>query len=168
MKIVAIGDSITEGFPFSQQTSWVEHLARVLKLEILNRGICGDLTSGMLNRFPRDVLAFKATHTIILGGTNDAAAGYSISRVCSNYQAMVEISCQQGIVPLLGLPIPSLVSEEEKLLTEYRSWLRDYANKENIQVIDFYSPFATAVKEEQVARFFTDRVHPSLEGYNLM
>ncbi len=168
MKIDAIGDSITEGYPYSRQNSWVEHIAQVLKFEILNQGICGDLTKGMFKRFQRDVLAFTPTHAIILGGTNDAAAGYLLSSVSANYTAMVVMSCQQGIIPVLGLPIPSLLPEEEKSLIEYRSWLKDYANRENILYIDFYSPFLTAVKAGQAARLFIDEVHPSLEGYKLM
>ncbi len=55
MKIVAIGNSITERYPFSNQESWVEHLAQGLKCHVLNQGICGDFTSGMCKRFQRDV-----------------------------------------------------------------------------------------------------------------
>ena len=168
MKIVAIGDSITEGFPYSQQESWVEYAARELKLEMLNQGICGDLTRQMRERFRRDVLAFAPTHVIILGGTNDAAAGYPLADVSVNFAAMVEMSRQHGITPILCLPIPSLLPEEENTLMNYRNWLKDYANRESINFIDFSSPFLTAIKAGQAAKLFVDEVHPGLEGYKLM
>jgi len=53
MKIVAMGDSITQGYPFTNQESWVEYLAQELKFQVLNQGICGDFTSGMCPAFPR-------------------------------------------------------------------------------------------------------------------
>lgn len=168
MKLVAIGDSITEGYPFSKQNSWVEHVARELKLEILNQGICGDLTRGMRERFLQDVLRFTPTHVIILGGANDAAAAYSLAEVSANFDAMVNMSRQHGIGPILGLPTPSILAEEEKLLMQYRNWLKDYASREGIACIDFYTPFMAAISEGQADRLFVDEVHPSLEGYRLM
>ncbi|GAB6172158.1 hypothetical protein JCM15765_16360 [Paradesulfitobacterium aromaticivorans] len=168
MKLVAVGDSITEGYPYSKHESWVEYLARELKLEILNHGICGDLTRGMRKRFELDVLAYTPTHVIILGGANDAAAGYPLAEVSANFEAMVEMSRQHGISPMLGLPTPSLLPAEEKYLMQYRNWLKDYAGREGIPYIDFYSPFLAAINEGQADRLFVDEVHPSLEGYKLM
>ncbi len=57
MKIVAIGDYITEGFPYSPSDSWVELASRELGINIINRGVCGDLTGDILTRFPQDVIA---------------------------------------------------------------------------------------------------------------
>lgn len=168
MKLVAIGDSITEGYPYSKKESWVEYLAQVLELEILNQGICGDLTRGMRKRFRQDVLAHNPTHVFILGGANDAAAGYPLVEVSANFEDMVNMSREQGISPLLGLPTPSLLAQEEKFLMQYRDWLKDYAAREGMASIDFYSPFKAVINEGQADRLFVDEVHPSLEGYRLM
>lgn len=168
MKLVAIGDSITEGYPFSKQNSWVEYLAQELKLDILNQGICGDLTHGMRARFPQDVLAHIPTHVIILGGANDAYAGYSLAEVSANIETMVNMSREHGVQPILGLPTPSLLASEEKLLMQYRTWLKDYAAGEGIVWVDFYTPFVAVINQGQANRIFVDEVHPSLEGYRLM
>ena len=168
MKIVAIGDSITEGYPFSNQESWVEHLAQVLKCQVLNRGICGDFTGGMRERFQRDVLAYAPSHVIILGGANDADEQIHLDRVSPNFMAMVGMCRQHGIIPILGLPTPSLIPEEEQFLGEYRKWLKSYADKNSIMIIDFYSPFLNRIREGQATQLFVDDVHPSIEGYVLM
>lgn len=168
MKIVALGDSITEGYPFRQKDSWVEYAARELKIEIVNKGICGDLTRGMRERFPQDVLKCNPTHVIILGGANDAYEGYPLTDVGANFQAMVDLSAGHGIVPILGLPTPSMHAGEEKLLAEYRNWLKNYAHTRQIALIDFYTPFQQAIQAGQTGKLYVDEVHPSLEGYRLM
>ena len=168
MKIVAIGDSITEGYPFSNHDSWVEHLAQELKCEVLNQGICGDFTSGMLNRFQRDVLDHAPTHVIILGGANDAYEKLPLKSISTNFKAMADSCRQNGITPIFGLPTPSLLLEEEEFLSEYRNWMLSYVVEKGIHVVDFYSPFLNRIKAGQGAQLFVDEVHPSIEGYALM
>jgi lysophospholipase L1-like esterase len=68
MKIVALGDSLTVGeneFEFSDSDEsasypryleilaqqYLSSLKSELEINVLNRGVCGDLTSGMLERF---------------------------------------------------------------------------------------------------------------------
>jgi lysophospholipase L1-like esterase len=168
MKIVAIGDSITEGYPFSNQESWVEHFAQEMKCQVLNQGICGDFTSSMLRRFQRDVLDYAPTHVIILGGANDANGEIPLQSVRANFKAMEEACRQNSIIPILGLPTPSLLAEEEQFLTEYRNWLKSYAEEKEIMVVDFYSPFLERIEAGQGAQLFVDEVHPTIEGYALM
>jgi len=102
IKIVAMGDSITEGYPFTNQESWVEYLAQELKCQVLNQGICGDSTSGMRERFQRDVLDHAPTHVIILGGANDAYEKIHLESVSANFKAMEESCRQNGIIPIFG------------------------------------------------------------------
>ena len=168
MKIVAIGDSITEGYPFSNQESWVGHLAQQVKGHVLNQGICGDFTSGMCKRFQRDVLDHGPTHVIILGGANDAFEKIRLESVSANFMAMEESARQNGIIPIFGLPTPSLLPEEELFLVEYRNWLKGYADEKGVSLIDFYSPFLDKVRVDNGALLFVDEVHPSIAGYALM
>ena len=54
-KIVCIGDSITYGFPYGEEASWTRLLAEATGHLIINKGINGNTTGDMLNRFSRDV-----------------------------------------------------------------------------------------------------------------
>ncbi|NLL52866.1 MAG: lysophospholipase [Peptococcaceae bacterium] len=168
MKVIALGDSITQGFPFSTKESWVYYAAQELDLDIINQGICGDLTRDMLRRFQQDVVAYNATHVIILGGTNDAALGYPLAEVSTNFTVMVDMACRHDIIPILGLPIPFLVREEEVKLMSYRKWLQDNANRKRIWIVDFYAPFRAAIEAGTGMKLYADEVHPSVEGYQLM
>ena len=168
MKIVAMGDSITEGYPFTNQESWVEYLAQELECPVLNQGICGDFTSGMRERFQRDVLPYAPSHVIILGGANDAYEKIPLEKVSASFKAILELCWQHEIIPILGLPTPSLLAEEEQFLKVYRNWLKSYADEKDIRVVDFYSPFLERIGAGQGAQLFVDEVHPSIEGYALM
>jgi Lysophospholipase L1 and related esterases len=168
MKIVAIGDSITEGYPFSHDDSWVAYVAKELNIELVNQGICGDLTQGMRERFKRDVFPDNPTHVIILGGANDALTGFSLDSVTANFKAMVEMSQHQGIIPIVGLPLPFLLLKEEMLMSQYRNWLKHYITRENIMFIDFWTPFFAAIQDGRAERLYVDEVHPSIDGYKLM
>lgn len=168
MKIIALGDSITQGFPYSTRESWVYYTARELNLDIVNQGICGDLTWNMHKRFQRDVVSSKPTHVIMLGGTNDAFLGYPLEEVSTNFTAMVDMACSYHITPILGLPIPSLLEQEEVILMSYREWLQAYAQDKKIRVIDFYTPFKAALEAGTGMRLYSDEVHPSVQGYELM
>ncbi|MDP4161228.1 MAG: GDSL-type esterase/lipase family protein, partial [Bacillota bacterium] len=157
-----------EGYPFSHDESWVAYVTKELGIEMVNQGICGDLTQGMRQRFKRDVFPSDPTHVIILGGANDALAGFSLASVSANFKTMVEMSRQQGIIPILGLPIPFLSPTEETILTQYRNWLKQYINTENILAIDFWRPFFTAIQVGEAGKLYVDEVHPSIEGYRFM
>lgn len=68
MKIVCIGDSLTEGYQMDLSKRWTDVLQEKLDIEIINSGICGDTTGGMLARFKEMVIDHKPTHVIIMGG----------------------------------------------------------------------------------------------------
>ncbi|MDR3288422.1 MAG: GDSL-type esterase/lipase family protein, partial [Peptococcaceae bacterium] len=158
MKIVALGDSITEGFPYSVRDSWVHYAAGRLEIEILNRGICGNLTEEMLYRFDGDVLAETPTQVILLGGSNDAALRLPLAAVSENFEAMAALSAEHGVVPIIGLPILSLDEEIERWLGSYRDWLREFAAREKFLQIDFYAPFLAVQREGGAAALFADAV----------
>lgn len=168
IKIAAIGDSITYGYPCAQEESWFNAAAVQCAIAYVNRGVNGDTTAGMLSRFARDVLQENATHVIIMGGTNDACFKIEASKVISNIQAMVQMALEKGIVPVIGLPIPCNVAGQEKLLGQYREKMRQYAGEHNIVAIDFH---AALVKQGGVrikTGLHCDAVHPNAAGYKVM
>jgi len=168
MKIfVAIGDSLTYGFPFTPRYSWVSLTARQTGSQIINQGVCGETTGDMLLRFEQDVAAPAPAYAIIMGGTNDAFMDISPEEVAENIEAMLNLSSTSGIVPLIGLPPPVDFTEEEALLEEYRQQMRALALTRNITVLDFYAAMVNPTGGLRRG-LHDDGVHPNEAGYRVM
>lgn len=168
VKIVAIGDSITYGYPYAPALSWFNLAAERFRLEYVNQGINGDTTDGMLSRFDRDVLRHKPSHVIIMGGSNDAYGGSDTSQVADNIQTMAQLALQSGATPVIGLPIPCNDSYEESLLGQYREQMRHYADCSGIAYIDFHKAMVDASGVRIKDGLHCDGIHPSKAGYRVM
>ena len=175
--IVCLGDSITYGYPYGPEFSWVKLLADKLGVEMLNKGVNGDTLTQMASRFQREVVENKPALVIILGGTNDAFMGVDLPIVKSAISYMVEQSFIAGIYPLLGLPLAvsgegilSDISPEEiqavgLTLEVIRDWIKEYAAKQCLTILDFFSPLLIASKSIGDPQYFVDGYHPNQAGY---
>ena len=164
--LVAIGDSITYGYPYMPTQSWVNIVKERFNIKVFNKGINGNTTDQMLLRFPYDCLNLNPTHVTIMGGANDAFMGIGVERVIDNISKMIELAEEKGIIPIIGLPTPVVTTYEEDLLSSYRDKIKKLAEDKGLAIIDFYTPFIDdgKVREE----FFDDEAHPNIEGYEIM
>lgn len=165
--VVVIGDSITYGFPYLPDYSWVGLTSQELGMKMVNKGINGDTTGGMLERFFADVIAQRPTHVIIMGGANDAFERTAAQEVLDNIRRMTDTAIENSIIPFIGLPIPCNYIQEENLLGKYRELLYRISADYGIGIIDFFSPM---VDESGRLRegLHTDGVHPNESGYRVM
>lgn len=166
--VVAIGDSITYGYPYTHQESWVYLASRRLGIPMINKGEPGETTGEMRQRFAADVLAEKPTHVIIMGGTNDAFYNLPLERVCNNIYRMCEEAHIAGIKPIIGIPVPVNEAQAEAWLKAYRTWLQDFAGRMGFQVLDFYSVLVDSGTGLLKPDCHDDGVHPNLSGYRAM
>jgi lysophospholipase L1-like esterase len=165
-KIVAVGDSLTYGYPYTPAYSWVTIAGEHLGLAIINKGICGETTEDMKHRFTIDVVPLAPDYVIISGGANDAFLGVAARVVAGNVAAMAAAARNCGIRPIIGLT-PPIDYPEEGLLAIYRGLLRTFAADNSLPVIDFYAALA-APDGGLRPGLHTDGVHPNEEGYALM
>lgn len=168
VKIVALGDSITYGFPYSPNSSWVNLVSQELDISMINKGINGDSTAGMLERFTRHVINNSPTHVIIMGGTNDACARVAEERVYKNICHMAELALEHSITPIFGIPIPCNCSNDERYLGLYREAMREYAVSNRINVLDFYLKFINSKGRVVDLKLYSDAFHPNEAGYRVM
>lgn len=168
MCIVCLGDSITYGFPWGPSVSWVEMLRGALSCEVINKGINGNTTGDMLNRFDRAVLKYNPTHLIIMGGINDVIMGESFDRIVWNLHEMVEKATQAGIKVILGIPTAVDVEYWEKLILRIRQWMRNYAREQNLDIIDFAAAFYDENGQLKKELLLADGGHPDISGYKEM
>ncbi|MGI6603855.1 MAG: GDSL-type esterase/lipase family protein [bacterium] len=167
--IVALGDSLTYGYPFGPASSWVEEAATILKRPIVNRGINGETSFDLLSRVEEDALSLKPSCVVILIGSNDALfAGMRWSETEANLRALAEAVQGSGAQVVFGLPPAVDDPAAERRLQRQRAWLQDEAPRQHWELIDFYTPLVDPTTGEIREELTVDGLHPSKEGYRLM
>jgi lysophospholipase L1-like esterase len=95
--VVMLGDSLTDG------AEWQEMFAQP---RIVNRGIDGDTTDGVLERVA-DVLALRPQVVFVMIGINDfAEAGRSVDAVFASYRAIVAALVKGGARVVVQSTLP--------------------------------------------------------------
>lgn len=168
LQVVAIGDSVTYGYPYTPRESWVQLASQRLGMTIVNRGEPGEITAEMLARFYPDVVSLNPSHVIILGGTNDAFSNIPASSLRNNIYKMTEQAKAAGIIPIIGLPIPVNDELSEVRLKSYRDWMREFAYGQGYQILDFYAALVDEVSGFIKVGYHDDGVHPNRKGYQAM
>ncbi|NLW06366.1 MAG: GDSL family lipase [Clostridia bacterium] len=176
--IVAIGDSLTWGYPFGPRASWLCLTAHDTGLAVQNKGVNGETTGEMLARFEADVIGVRPAVVTILGGTNDAWQGVTVAKVRNNVQAMLDKARQAGIQAVVCLPPPlclregfisqAFLREMSLFLDAYRDAYRELAQLHSLSVLDFYRPLLEPGSRWGRAEYFNDAAHPNRRGYQEM
>jgi len=182
-RIICHGDSLTEGADIETSKRWPSLLQSALHIEVINSGIGGDSTAGMLSRFPSEVLKPKPDAVILMGGTNDFWWDLPINIPIANLYTMAYQAQYYGILPLFGLPIPFLPSKAaeqadsppetgfNKLFAQLKLFvtrLKTSAEQSDIPVLDFYHLFVNKDASIRSDSFLEDGVHPNHQGHQRM
>ncbi|MGD9310840.1 MAG: GDSL-type esterase/lipase family protein [Desulfosarcina sp.] len=182
-KLVCIGDSLTEGLDIPVGHSWPVLVANALDLEVINCGIGGDTTGGMLARYYQAVLLNKPDIVFIMGGTNDLWWGFQVNVILGNLFSMVVQARHHGIAPAIGLPMPVNTAAAKaadfsppldgfERFTEKMEALLEglifHATESDISIIDLHRPFLTTKKRIRTDRFLADGLHPDKTGHQLI
>jgi len=168
-KIACIGDSITFGFEMESNKKWTSLLSTKLKVEVINYGINGDTTAGMLSRFEQMIVKHNPTHVIITGGTNDLWFGLKDELIISNIHAMICHAKHNGIDTIIGIPPPfynlndlNFIQENfSECIRSFKSTLIAFCDQKELPYIDFSNNLSQD-------HFLEDDLHPNEEGQKLM
>lgn len=176
--IVCIGDSLTYGYGVSTKSSWVELLRnRLGNVKVINAGVNGDTTIGMVNRFTEDVVYNNPDIVIILGGTNDFLTNKSAENALKNINIMVKEAIENNIVPIVLSPLKVIgdlaldcwdscdYSKVNSLIEQLGDILNKFCSNENIPFINLNYIFD---KIEENRYLYTDGIHLSEEGNKLL
>lgn len=181
-KLVCIGDSFTEGLGVPKTVAWPALLQHELGVEVINKGISGDTTAGMLGRFTHDVVWQNPSHALIIGGGNDLWWDVSENALLANMYAMVKQALHHGIVPIIGASgsgfDPGQVDGEQvwepvagygTLLRrgkEYAAALEEMAKKSGLLFLSFQGIFHDERGEVDQTYFAgIDGLHPNQAGH---
>jgi lysophospholipase L1-like esterase len=166
-RIVFMGDSITEGWPF------LEFFA---EKPYVNRGISGQTTPQMLIRFRPDVIALKPAVVVLLAGINDIAGNTgpsTLEMITDNIFSMAELAKANNIKVILCSVLPAFdfpwrpgSFPAEKVVT-LNKMIKKYADANGILYLDYYSAMVNDQKGLN-ATYSGDGVHPNKTGYEVM
>lgn len=182
MKIICMGDSITYGFGLPDLSKRWSDLASVRTGHtLINRGVSGDTTGGMLARCQTQVFNQAPDAMVLLGGINDISITGQYRPVCANVVAICRQAELLSIPVILGVPLPIFPAdmcppewdpEQDMARTaalgeQYAHWIRHYAADKHLPLADFRSPFLRP--DGTVDRsLFQDGLHPTEEGHRRM
>ncbi|WP_277970158.1 SGNH/GDSL hydrolase family protein, partial [Sphingomonas echinoides] len=196
--IVALGDSITEGYGSTNNAfrGWTDRLAERLaarpgkqRWAVLNAGIGGNRLLGYgagpnaLARFDRDVLSVPGVKTVILlEGINDIGRSFSprgpsdpvtADALIAADKQIIERAHEHGIRVIGGTLTPykdaGYASKQgEEVRQALNNWIRSSGAFDG--VIDFASSVADKTDPLKIASAFNDgdKLHPNDAGYKAM
>ncbi len=104
--IVFLGNSITEVGQWSELFS---------DKNVINRGISGDVTYGVLNRLPF-ILSQKPKKIFLAIGVNDIKRGASVEEVYANHERIIKLITQTS--PKTKLYVESILPVNESMLAD--------------------------------------------------
>jgi len=152
--IVMIGDSITDRGLWSELTN---------RNNIINRGISGDTTSGVLNRLNN--LNLNLQQAFIMIGINDLLRGQSIEYIFDNYKKIIIKLKDIGIKPVIQstLYIRSNTKTINQKVEKLNNLLCEYAKRNKIQFIDLNIKLAP--NNILLEKYSLDGLHLNGKGY---
>lgn len=176
LKITAIGDSLTYGYLLEDDSKkWTNILSEKLDLEIINKGINGNTTKDILQRFDQDILKQKSDIVIIWCGVNDLFQEISLEEVVENISLMHKKCLENGIKPILisstPLNIQHLDTQDDYIKYAVDTKVSKLSHKfkeKGYDFIDLYTPFKLNQKDKDYSKYFTDNLHLSYKGNKLV
>jgi lysophospholipase L1-like esterase len=154
-EVVMVGDSITEGI------DWQELFPKV---KMLNRGINGDTSKGVLDRL-NEIIDRRPRVVFLMIGINDLRSGMQASAVAANIRLIVDTLRRESI---------RLVLQSTLYVTaDYNAPLNDRVNELNRLLADFRAPgvFCLDLNARLAehgalsSRFSFDGLHLNAAGY---
>lgn len=169
--IVALGDSLTDGFGLSRKQAYPALIAEKMRsanyeFEVINAGWSGDTTAGGLRRLPEILRTRKKIDVFILAlGINDAFRGVPIDQMRSNLQAIIDKTRARhpGVsIVIAGMQLPLALNDG--YVRAFGEMFAELAQKNDAALI----PYLLEGVGGDPAMNLPDRVHPNAAGQRIL
>jgi lysophospholipase L1-like esterase len=139
------------------------------RVEFLNRGIVGELTEDMLNRFDRDVVKVEPDFVIILGGSNDLGLGIEPQSVAENLMEMYREAVCHGIQPI-ACTVPSVLGFDEGIPPRLvlNRLIKEYSVEHTHVCVDIFTATCDSSTGRLREECSNDGLHLNTRGYETM
>lgn len=154
IEIVMLGDSITG------RGDWKELLDNE---HILNLGIDGDTTSGILNRIG-SVVELEPKKVLLMAGINDLCISIPLEEVFENYKKIVQTLRENSISVIVQFTLITQLPAVNKKVRALNRLLEEYCHENSIEFMDLNHSF-TNEKELLREDLTTDGLHLGQKAY---
>lgn len=190
--LLFVGDSITDAGRSEARPLGDGYVARVAERldaepsgwhpTVLNRGVSGDTTRDLLQRWERDVLAAHPDWLVVAIGVNDAWRHFqpglqheavSLAAFEANYSRLLQ-ACRAATAARLLLCEPFVLRTEPRdplraLLDTYRAAVKDLARAHGAVLVPFQEAFDRVLPTSRPGAWGApDGVHPNAAGHALL
>ncbi len=169
---------------------------RINGCQVINKGLGGNQSFEMFERFDRDVISYDPDYVLIWGFINDIFRSEpselieTRNRIDRNFISMIEKASEHGIRPILATEItmgylPGLVNEIVRLknrilgkteyvdfinshVAEINSWIKKYSSDENLLFLDLHKALADSTGNRKPEYLQPDGSHVSVAGYEAL
>jgi acyl-CoA thioesterase-1 len=172
------GDSITHGALHTKGwRSFAEIFAERVRFEarrprdlVVNSGISGDTTAGLMPDLEWRVLRFKPDAVFMMFGMNDCVKGPDLAGYEANLRAMVAAIRAQGGIPVMMRVNPAVPgSPREKVVAKLGAYMEaaaKVARDERLILVDHYGDWNRDPKA--IRAMMNDDIHPNALGHQEM
>ncbi|MCP4580786.1 MAG: hypothetical protein GY839_04165 [candidate division Zixibacteria bacterium] len=165
IRIVFFGASITRRWDFEKYFP---------NINLVNRGVGGQLVPSMMARYKRDVIDLQPKAVIIKFCSINIRPHMPLSVLQDDMMMMVQLAQANQIIPIVSTIIPSGKPEATigdfsvvGTLNQFNDWVRQYAAENTLDMIDF----AKAIGDEKgflPRDCSVDPVHVNDKGYLIL
>ncbi len=157
-KVLAFGDSLTAGYGVSKEQSFPSVLSTILRTDVINQGISGELSEQGLARLPALLETHKPDILILCHGANDILRKKDLIKAKANLTQMVKLAKEKGVyVLLVGVPTYDILSFNTA------TFYYEVAKEEGLEIED--KALEKILGSDELK---SDQVHPNAQGYELM
>lgn len=160
-RVVALGDSITEGQCVPDGPPFPARVADLSGKQVVNQGICGERSAGGASRIGSVLNRYKPGYIVIFYGANDAIFALSPESVINNLRNMCNAAIANKTVPILATCLPMYDSHafaNGKVLS-YNPLIRDLGKELGVKVVDLEKEYGN--NRDFLQR---DGLHPTDSG----
>lgn len=173
--VAALGDSLTRGYrmrdPYAidPRVPYPAQLEMLLRMRlrgrqvfVVNAGVNGDLTEGMMGRFNMDVASERPDAVVVWGGINDLGHARQPDRVMGNLEKLYGMCAGIGATPIACTLTPT--RKTSPAMRRLNEMISERASERSIILADLYP--ALADEEGNLRREYSDDgAHLTAEGY---
>lgn len=165
--IVALGDSLTEGYNLDAESSYPALLEKKLRengynYRVINAGVSGETSAGTLARVPW-IMSLKPDIVILETGANDGLRGLDPELTKENIREIIRRLKEENVhIILAGMKM--FQSLGRGYSESFNSIYPELAESENVDFIPFFLEGVAGKPELNMS----DGIHPNEKGYRII